>query len=256
MIAESSREWPLRVEFANTTADIAEVQRLRHQVFVGELGATINDCDGNRDHEYDRDRFDPHCVQLVVRANHGPVVACARILTTETARHCGGFYSESEFDLTPILALPGRIMEVGRVCVHPDHRQGPAIALLLSGLADFLEDHAYDYLIGCGSVPLSPDREQALRTVATLIRRYGCPDALRVAPRNPLPQAQDSDGDDGSATPALLRAYTRLGAYIGGPACLDPDFGVADVLILLFRTRFDRRYLERLLGRTSRQRAA
>jgi len=250
MSTESLREQIMRVEFAETASDIAEVQRLRYQVFAQELGAAI----GDKDHEYDRDRFDPHCVHVVVREGQGPVVACSRILTSEAAQHCGGFYSEMEFDLTPLLALPGRIMEVGRICVHPDYRQGPAIALLLSGLARFLEERAYDYLIGCGSVPLGPDREQALRTIATLIRRHGCPDTLRVSPRNPLPDAQDADDD--SAAPALLRAYMRLGAYVGGAPCFDPDFNVADVLILLFRSRFDRRYLERLLGRTYKQQVA
>ena len=242
----------LRVEFAKTGDDIAEVQRLRYQVFARELGAAI----GDKDHEYDHDRFDPYCAHIVVRETHGPIVACSRILTTEAAKRCGGFYSEMEFDLAPILALPGRIMEVGRVCVHPDYRRGPAIALLLSGLARFLEGHAYDYLIGCGSVPLGPDRNQALRTVATLVRHYGCPDALRVSPRNPLPDVIGENVDDDSAAPALLRAYMRLGAYVGGPPCFDPDFDVADVLILLFRARFDRRYLERLLGRTYKQQVA
>ncbi|MHB8253345.1 MAG: GNAT family N-acetyltransferase [Acidiferrobacter sp.] len=244
------RAQTLRVEFAQTADDIAEAQRLRYQVFARELGAAI----GDNDREYDHDRFDPHCIHVLVREEHGQVVACSRILTAEAAEHCGGFYSELEFDLTPLLALPGRVMEVGRVCVHPDYRRGPAIALLLSGLAHFLEEEAYDYLIGCGSVPLGPNREQALRTVATLIRRHGCPNAIRVSPRHPLPDVQDADDD--SAAPALLRAYMRLGAYVGGAPCFDPDFDVADVLIILFRSRFDRRYLERLLGRTYKQQVA
>ena len=190
----------------------------------------------------------------MVREDGGRVVACSRILTRDAAQRCGGFYSQTEFDLTPILNLPGRVMEVGRICVHTDYRRGPAIALLLEGLARFMEEGPYDYLIGCGSVPLSPDRSQALRTVATLIRRYGCPEPYRVTPRHPLP-VEDGPDDDGAA-PALLRAYMRLGAYVGGTPCLDTAFDVADLLIILFRSRFNRRYLERLLGRTYKQKVA
>jgi len=240
----------LRVEFARTDHDITEAQQLRYQVFACELGATI----GNSG--YDSDRFDPYCTHILVREEHeGAIVACSRILTSEAARDCGGFYSETEFDLKPLLALPGRIMEVGRICVHTDYRRGPAIALLLAGLAQFMEDQKYDYLIGCGSVPLRPDRNQALRTVGALIARYGCPETFRVTPHHPLPVAPVADKDE-SGAPALLRAYMRLGAYVGGPPCFDADFDVADLLIILLRSRFNRRYLERLLGRTYKQQVA
>ncbi|WP_297365202.1 GNAT family N-acyltransferase [Acidiferrobacter sp.] len=242
----------LRVEFAETADEIAEAQRLRYQVFARELGAAI----GDKDREYDEDRFDPYCVHIVVRDESGRVVACSRILPDDAALQCGGFYSQTEFDLTPILNLPGRIMEVGRICVHTDYRRGPAIALLLAGLARFMEGGPYDYLIGCGSIPLSPDRAQALRTVATLIRRYGCPEPYRVTPRHPLPLPAADGADDETAAPALLRAYMRLGAYVGGAPCLDTAFDVADVLIVLFRNRYNRRYLERLLGRSYKQQVA
>jgi putative hemolysin len=252
MNMDDLRAQNLRVEFAETADEIAEAQRLRYQVFARELGAAI----GDKDREYDEDRFDPYCVHIVVRDESGRVVACSRILPDDAALQCGGFYSQTEFDLTPILNLPGRIMEVGRICVHTDYRRGPAIALLLAGLARFMEGGPYDYLIGCGSIPLSPDRAQALRTVATLIRRYGCPEPYRVTPRHPLPLPAADGADDETAAPALLRAYMRLGAYVGGAPCLDTAFDVADVLIVLFRNRYNRRYLERLLGRSYKQQVA
>lgn len=253
MDRDSLREPMLRVEFAKTASDVAEAQQLRYQVFARELGGAI----GDKDHEYDCDRFDPYCIHILVREPQGQVVACSRVLTSEAARAVGGFYSEQEFDLAPILALPGQVMEVGRVCVHADYRRGPAIALLLAGLARFMKERDFDYLIGCGSVPLGPERKQALRGVGALIRRYGCPDTLRVKPRNPLVLDENSGlEDDESAVPALVRAYMRLGAYVAGPPCFDPDFDVADVLILLFRSRFNSRYLERLLGRNYKQQVA
>ncbi|MHB1567065.1 MAG: GNAT family N-acetyltransferase [Acidiferrobacter sp.] len=245
----------LRVDFAQTPADINEAQQLRYQIFARELGAAI----GDAVHELDSDRFDPYCQHLVIRddCDDGRIVACSRILTAEAAANCGGFYSQLEFDLAPILALPGRVIEIGRTCVHSDHRQGPAIALLLSGVVRFMEDYNCDYLIGCGSIPLAPNRDQALQTIATLLHLYGSPPALRVRPHCPLP-AMDPDRTTGSdnGAPALLRAYMRLGAYVCGAPCFDPDFDVADVLVLLMRSRFDGRYLERLLGRSLKQQVA
>lgn len=255
MIMDGVKRPTLRVDFAQTPADISEVQQLRYQIFARELGAAI----GDPVHESDSDRFDPYCRHLVVRddSDDGRIIACSRILTAEAAADCGGFYSQLEFDLAPILALPGRVIEIGRTCVHVEHRQGPAIALLLSGVARFMEDCGCDYLIGCGSIPLAPSRDQALQTVATLLHLYGSPPTLRVRPRHPLPTTDPASvSRSDSSAPALLRAYMRLGAYVCGAPCFDPDFNVADILVLLIRSRFDSRYLERLLGRSLKQQVA
>ena len=50
--------------------------------------------------------------------------------------------------------------------------------------------------------------------------------------------------------PALLRAYVRLGARVCGEPCRDPDFGVADVLMLLdvreLNPSYSRHFIDRL----------
>ena len=51
-----------------------------------------------------------------------------------------------------------------------------------------------------------------------------------------------------AAIPALLRGYLRLGAWVCGPPAHDPDFGVADLPILLTTDLIDRRYLRHFLG--------
>lgn len=60
------------------------------------------------------------------------------------------------------------------------------------------------------------------------------PADLRVQPKMPMPATQP--GHDPSLStdlPPLLKGYLRLGAWICGEACWDPDFRVADVLILV-----------------------
>ena len=51
--------------------------------------------------------------------------------------------------------------------------------------------------------------------------------------------------------PPLLRGYLRLGAWVCGPPAHDPDFGVADLLVLLPLDRIDARYLRFFLGGTA-----
>lgn len=111
---------------------------MRYQVFGEEMGAKLKGAELG----LDRDEFDPHCQHLLVRESEsGRVVGCTWILSDENARRVGRFYAESEFDLSPIHKLPGRKLEVGRVCIAEGFRQGAGIAVLWSGLAGFIQLH-------------------------------------------------------------------------------------------------------------------
>lgn len=48
--------------------------------------------------------------------------------------------------------------------------------------------------------------------------------------------------------PALLRGYLRLGAWVCGEPAHDPDFGVADLYVLLSMRRVNPRYLRHFLS--------
>jgi putative hemolysin len=51
-----------------------------------------------------------------------------------------------------------------------------------------------------------------------------------------------------TVVPPLLRGYLRLGAWVCGRPAFDPDFGVADLFVLLSLDRVDQRYLRFFLG--------
>ncbi len=234
----------LDVALARSREEIQAAQRLRYAIFAEEMGARLH----NRIPGLDHDRFDAYCQHLIVRDGLGQVIGCTRILTDEAARRAGGFYSQTEFDLAPVLALAGRFMEIGRTCVHPDHRNGATIGALWSGLAAFIAEQRMDYLIGCASIPLGADNNEARALYAELAQRHLVPEPLRVKPHLPLPR-RDGVAHSQYTVPPLLKAYLRLGAQIGGEPCLDPDFKVADVFILLSTRRIERRYARHFLDR-------
>ncbi len=239
----------LFVELASTEDEVREAQTLRYRVFGDEMGARLEGAHSG----LDLDGFDPFCQHLVVRdARGGQVVGCTRILTDDNAGRLGRFYSEGEFDLGPILRLPGRKLEVGRTCIAQDFRQGAAIAVLWSGLAAFIQLHGFDYLFGCASMPLG-DRDVQAAAVMNRLRRQALTEApLRVTPRVPLMDSQVRDPILDAPLPALLRAYVRLGAKACGEPCRDPDFQVADVLMLLnvdeLNPSYSRHFLQRVSG--------
>lgn len=240
----------LYVELARNEADIRAAQQLRYRIFAEELGAKLDGAELG----VDADRFDPHCQHLLVReSDSGRVVGSTRLLTDAGAAAAGGFYSASEFNITPILALDGQRLEVGRTCIAPEYRQGAAIAVLWSGLAGFIHLNHIDYLFGCASIELDDGGIRAGAIMQRLRQHAMAASELHVLPRLPLPEADLPVEENLTATmPPLLKAYVRLGARACGEPCWDPDFKVADVLMLLDVDELNPAYSRHFLDRAAR----
>ena len=235
------------VVVANDRALVEEAQRLRHRVFVEEFGARIvGSADGR-----DADRFDAYCDHLVVRETlTGRAVGTYRVLSPECAARAGGYYSEAEFDFTRLQSLRPRMAEIGRTCVEPSHRSGVVMLLLWSALARLAIDRGYEYLVGAASIGLGQGGAHAAAVYRRIAADGLSPEALRVIPRNPLPL--DRLEPSGPApVPPLLRSYLGLGAWVCGEPAWDPDFGCADVPVLLALDRLDERFASRVLGRAA-----
>lgn len=228
--------------FATTTRQVREAQRLRFDVFSRELGAAID----RRFQGLDEDRFDPYCDHLLVRDSAtGTLVSTTRLLTQEQSLNAGGFYTEDEFDLSHVLRRPGRFLEVGRTCTHPDFRNGSAIATLWTGISAVLMGGEYDYLIGCASIPLKSGLGSVHALTKRLMDRHMCDAGHRAVPRLPLPNM--ASPTTAAPVPPLLKAYLRLGAEICGPPCWDPQFKTADLMILANRHNLESRYARHFL---------
>jgi len=232
----------LTVGFARSQSDILEAQRLRYRVFAGEMSANLP----SRMPGVDHDVFDPYCDHLVVRdTQSGEVVGTYRILSPENARQVG-YYSENEFDLTRLQHLRSRLVEIGRSCVHPDYRTGATITLLWSGLAQYMTERGYDYLMGCASISMADGGHAAASLYNRLAADHLGPLEYRVFPRCPLPLAALQQ-DKPAETPPLIKGYLRAGAWICGEPAWDPDFNTADLPILLPMAKVSNRYAKHYL---------
>ena len=245
---EEHAPWPTRPArarlttfLAATEAEVQEAQRLRYRVFAEEMGADLPE----RDRGLDRDDFDPWCDHLLVRDDEtGEVVGTYRILPGSRASRLGRFYSESEFNLHGVRALPG-LVEVGRACVHPDYRHGGVISLLWAGLMTYLAAHDHAHVIGCASIPVTDGGRAAASICRELLTRHLSPAAWRVRPH--VPFAFETLGyDPTTPLPVLIKGYVRLGAYACGPPAWDPHFRTADILLLLPLAEVNPRYVRRL----------
>jgi putative hemolysin len=251
----------LDARWASSFAEVRACQRLRHEVFVGEMGARLRPPAG-APAGHDVDLWDPHCEHLMVRAldTESPaaepqVVGTYRVLTPEAARQAGGFYTETEFDLTRLRALRPQLAEIGRSCVHPAHRQGGVILSLWAELARFMVANGLEYVIGCASVPMRDGGHAAASLWRQLAQDHLAPIEWRVTPRLALP-VEELRSDLVVEPPPLVKGYLRCGARLLGAPAWDPDFGTADLPLLIRLADMPARYRRHLLGEAAEGGAA
>ncbi|MFE2262481.1 GNAT family N-acetyltransferase [Streptomyces griseosporeus] len=233
------------VSLAREEADVRAAQRLRYEVFAGEMGALLTTPQPG----HDIDAFDAYCDHLLVREETtGEVVGTYRLLPPERAAVAGRLYSEGEFDLSALDAIRPGMVEVGRSCVHPDHRDGTVIGLIWAGIARYMTDRGHEWLAGCCSVPLADGGALATATWERVRADHLAPEEFRVRPLLPWVPARPATAAARTELPALLRGYLRLGAQVCGEPAHDPDFGVADLYVLLSMRRVNPRYLRHFLS--------
>ena len=218
---------------------------MRFEVFNLELGEGLAESYATG---LDVDPFDEFCDHLIVeeRATN-EIVGTYRLQTGQFAAANLGYYSEREFDFAPYEPFRCEMIELGRACVHADHRNFNLLHLLWRGIARYAMDRNARFLIGCSSIS-SQDPIEGAATYRQL-QSYLVEPALRTQPRPDFVVAGGGDAGwlgprrhrapPGStrATPdassRLLRTYLAIGARICGPPAIDPEFGTIDFLTLL-----------------------
>lgn len=241
-----------QVRLAQSQDDLIAAQRLRYQVFVTELGATGPMVD--HDARLERDEFDNHFDHLIlVDTTRDPaglehVVGAYRLLSCDQMAKIGRFYSEGEYDLAPLKATGRRLLELGRSCVHPDHRGGTGMFHLWNGLAEYILARDIEVLFGTASFH-GTDPETLALPLSYLWHNHLAPLSLRVAAigegaasMNLLAPDQIVRQEAMAKIPALIKAYLRLGGFVGDGAFVDRDFNTTDVCLVMDTARMSEKH--------------
>jgi L-ornithine Nalpha-acyltransferase len=240
----------LVLRMAEGPDELRAAQRLRYQVFYEECGATPSEMMSAA--RRDEDDFDKFCDHLLVieqgkvvddgtGLHDGRAIGTYRLLRQDVAEKNSGFYSQSEYDLTPLLKHHSklRFLEVGRSCVAQGFRGKPVAELLWQGIWNYVRLHRMDVMLGCAS--LEGTNITALADELTfLASAKQTPAAWRVAahPNHLIPMLQKPIAEIDQRQvlrrlPTLIKAYMRLGCYFGDGAVIDHQFNTTDILIVL-----------------------
>ena len=241
-----NRSPKFRVHLAINIDEIRQAQRLRYEVFVRELGGSGTLVDHAQGLE--QDHFDPHCDHLLLTdQSRDAVVGVYRLMRREQAEAAGEFYSAQEYDLDPLLASDKRLLELGRSCLHRDYRGGTAMFHLWSGLADYVARHQIDVLFGVASFH-GTDPSKLAAPLSLLHHRHLAPPEMRVRARADAYQRMDlvdeASLDRRAAmreVPSLIKAYLRLGGFVGEGAFIDHAFNTTDVCLILDTAQMNQR---------------
>lgn len=215
---------------ARDRADLLAAQTLRFLVFNVELNegleASYATC-------RDADPFDEVCDHLVVedRAS-GDIVGTYRLQTGAMAAVNRGFYSAGEFNFAPLTPLLPQAVELGRACVHSQHRNIGVLALLWRGIARYARERDGRYLVGCSSLP-TVDPQVGTAAYSQLMRTHLAPESWHTVPLSAYHCPLDQIAAAPVRLPRLLTGYFSLGAKICGPPALDREFRTIDFLTVL-----------------------
>jgi putative hemolysin len=232
----------LGVRVARTAAEVDAVQALRYRVFYGEMGAradavTIASL-------RDSDAFDEvadHLLVLDHAIGPGPegVVGTYRLIQRQAMARLGRFYSADEYDIEPIIAFPGRILELGRSCVDAAYRSRVAMQLLWRGIAAYVFHYQIDLMFGCASLH-GTDPDALAGELTYLYYNHLAPPAVRpralphrfVEMRRMSPHLLDAKRVQ-AQLPPLIKGYLRLGGFVGDGAVIDLQFNTTDVAVVV-----------------------
>ena len=245
------RPAPYTVKLATSAQEFRAALRLRYDVFNLELREGLQ---SSHSTGYDFDSFDAVVDHIVVKCAYSQrVVGTYRLQTGMTAARHLGYYSEQEFDFRPYQPLRRQVLELGRACIHQDHRNTQDLMLLWKAIAKYGIQRGCRYLIGCSSLSTQDPaigaavyRKLTKFLVAAELRTAARPEYRFDVDGVPTPGEEAAQETEEAKVPKLLRAYLTVGAQICGPPALDRRFGTIDFLTLLDLARVPKGLFSRM----------
>ena len=253
------REYEVRL--TRNKEERKQVRQLRYRVFVEEEGASATEEQRVLGEEYDS--YDRNAEYMCVFHN-GRVVGTYRIIDRNAAEKMGGFYTETEFNLSKIKKYRGNIAEMSRACVAPEYRENALVMRMLwAGLGELIVRRKIGVIFGVASF-VGKKPAKSAQAISYLYYNHLSPIRLRatvlsekfadgvnpkLARMNILPREFVDEADAKAEMTPLIKGYLRLGATFGRGVFVDVPFNSYDVFVMLETRKMNATYQKHFLGR-------
>lgn len=212
--------------FAESDADIAAAQALRHRAFFPDATDDGRDCD----------RFDSVCLHVLVEERAtGKLVCCLRLLPLSGGTEISQSYSAQYYELSALEAFSGPMVEMGRFCIHPEYRDPDILRVAWAAITRFVDEKGVEMLFGCSSFR-GTDAAGYHDAFAMLKERHLAP--KRWLPKVKAPNVfrfarrlrRKPDAKRAMLTmPPLLRSYLVMGGWVSDHAVVDREMDTLHV---------------------------
>ena len=243
------------VRLAECPEDVRAAQRLRYRVFrqdraaQGEAPAETGDVD-----PIDCDAYDSQCDHMLIEERRtGRLVCCFRLLPLENGQEFERLYSAQYYELSSLNAFPGKIVEMGRFCIDPDHRNGDVLRMAWAAMTRYVDERGFELLCGCSSFE-GNDAEIYADAFALLKEKHLAPTRWLPRPKAPnvfrfaklLKLKRPDMVKAMRGMPPLLRGYLSLGGWVSDHAVIDRDLNTLHVFTGLEVKRVPKRKVQLL----------
>jgi putative hemolysin len=223
------------VRLAESEDDVRAAQRLRYLSFIEGRGAAV---EGARAEGLDADDLDGACRHMLVEDRRdGALVCCFRMLPLTDGSQIARSYSARYYDLSALADYDKPMVEMGRFCIHPDHRADPDVLRAAWGaMTRYVDDNDVGMLFGCSSFE-GVEADAYMDAFAILKQNHIAPS--RWLPRVKAPRVFDfarsiklraPDIKAGMRRmPPLLRTYLAMGGWVSDHAVIDNDLNTLHV---------------------------
>lgn len=225
------------VKIARSQDEIGQALGLRYKVFVEEENKSqLTSC-----YKIEMDAYDEICDHIIVTdLNADECVATCRLISGTKISEDIGFYSEGEFNLSKFKTDRDKeeILELGRVCINKDHRNGRVLKMLFTKICEYLVNNDYKYVMGCATIDID-DNYELSNTYKWMLEEgvvnldYGIsPNEENKIEMNLNVFVSEAEDNIFRSLPPLIRLYLKEGALVAGEPAKDPEFNCIDFLVI------------------------
>lgn len=241
------------MRLAEDEAEITASQKLRYRIFCGEMGGKASP--EIQQQQRDFDAFDDVCDHLLVvdndRSGADAIVGTYRLLRSAPMKQLGHFYTETEYDISPLKSYSGELLELGRSCVDAAYRNRAVMTLLWRGIGAYSSLHDIKLMFGCASFTGANPQDHALalsylhhfHQASPEVRLKALPDQYVEMDR--IPRDDINEREALRHIPPLIKGYLRLNGKIGDGAVVDAAYNTTDVSIVVETDLVSDKYFER-----------